>query len=195
MVNEQAMERRFRVVSQPPKEFGVDRIPWGERTRGPRQKLPSTAIYCHLSPQNHYDRFNASRHFLPFEGVPASLGPGLRTVSGAIRSLGEKALTGCCLFHDRRIRQQSQNVARRCRRRPYGRRDVGVEQRSAGTDRFRWAAEPEVRSEIESIGRRPLDVAIGRMVKRATWAVEGIVELGASEYCIRIESVRRRVRG
>jgi hypothetical protein len=26
----------------------------------------------------------------PLEGVPASLGPGLRTVSGAVRSLGEK---------------------------------------------------------------------------------------------------------
>jgi hypothetical protein len=30
----------------------------GERGRGPRQKLPSAAIYCHLSPQNHYDRYN-----------------------------------------------------------------------------------------------------------------------------------------
>jgi hypothetical protein len=28
--------------------------------------------------------------FLPLEGVPASLGPGLRTESGAVRSLGEK---------------------------------------------------------------------------------------------------------
>ena len=27
---------------------------------------------------------------MPFAGVPASLGPGLRTVNGAVRSLGEK---------------------------------------------------------------------------------------------------------
>ena len=45
---------------------------------------------------------------------------------------------------------------------------------------YRWAAEPEVRSEIESIRRRALDEAIGRMARRATWAVDGIVELGES---------------
>ena len=43
---------------------------------------------------------------------------------------------------------------------------------------YRWAAEPEVRSEIESIRRRALDEAIGRLAKRATWAVDGIVGLG-----------------
>ena len=31
----------------------------GERGRGPRQKLPPAAIYCHLSPQNHYNRYNS----------------------------------------------------------------------------------------------------------------------------------------
>ena len=41
---------------------------------------------------------------------------------------------------------------------------------------YRWAAEPEVRSEIESIRRRALDEAIGRLAKRATWAVDGIVD-------------------
>jgi hypothetical protein len=43
---------------------------------------------------------------------------------------------------------------------------------------YRWAAEPEVRAEVESIRRRALDEAIGRLAKRATWAVDGIVELG-----------------
>ncbi len=43
---------------------------------------------------------------------------------------------------------------------------------------YRWAAEPEMRSEIESIRRRALDEAIGRLARRATWAVDGIVELG-----------------
>ena len=39
--------------------------------------------------RNRYKRFNRSFP-LPLEGVPASLGPGLRTASGAKRSLGEK---------------------------------------------------------------------------------------------------------
>jgi hypothetical protein len=52
---------------------------------------------------------------------------------------------------------------------------------------YRWAAEPAVRSEIESIRRRALDEAIGRMATRAAWAVEGIVELGDSAVS---ESVR-----
>ena len=43
---------------------------------------------------------------------------------------------------------------------------------------YRWAGEPEVRSEIESIRRRALDEAIGRLATRATWAVDGIVKLG-----------------
>jgi hypothetical protein len=50
----------------------------------------------------------------------------------------------------------------------------GVPERTA----YRWGAEPEVRSETESIRRRALDEAIGRMAKRATWPVDGIVELG-----------------
>jgi hypothetical protein len=43
---------------------------------------------------------------------------------------------------------------------------------------YRWAAEPLIRSEIESSRRRrALDEAIGRLAKRASWAVDGIVEL------------------
>jgi hypothetical protein len=44
---------------------------------------------------------------------------------------------------------------------------------------YRWTTEPEVRSVTESIRRRVLDVAIGRLAKRATWAVEsGTMKLG-----------------
>ena len=57
--------------------------------RGPRQNLPSTAIYCQTGPRNHYDCFNAF-YLSPFEGVPASLGLRLKSVSGAVRSLGAK---------------------------------------------------------------------------------------------------------
>ena len=57
---------------------------------------------------------------------------------------------------------------------------------------YRWAAEPEVRSEIESIRRRALDEAVGRMARRATWAVDGIVELGgsAASESVRLSALR-----
>jgi hypothetical protein len=74
----------------PSKEFVVERVAWGETARSPSQKLPSAAICCRLSPQNRYACFNRPISFLALEGVPASLGPGLRTVSGAKRSLGRK---------------------------------------------------------------------------------------------------------
>ena len=43
---------------------------------------------------------------------------------------------------------------------------------------YRWSQEPAVRAQIESIRRRAIDRAVGRLAKRATWAVNGIVELG-----------------
>ena len=55
------------------------------------ETFPKTAIYCHLLP--FWSRKTAksvstvSILFLPFEGVPASLGPGLRTVSGGQKEL------------------------------------------------------------------------------------------------------------
>jgi hypothetical protein len=54
---------------------------------------------------------------------------------------------------------------------------------------YRWAAEPGVRSEIESIRRRALDEAIDRLAARAAWAAAGIVDLGD---CAASESVRLR---
>ena len=41
-----------------------------------------------------YNRLNAFHHHLPFVGVPASLGPGLRTVSGAVRGPSENLSPG-----------------------------------------------------------------------------------------------------
>ncbi len=52
----------------------------------------------------------------------------------------------------------------------------GVPERTA----YYWAAQREVRAEVESIRRRALDQAVGRMAGRATWAVNGIVKLGDS---------------
>jgi hypothetical protein len=45
---------------------------------------------------------------------------------------------------------------------------------------YRWASEPAVRATVESCRRRALDRAVGRMARRATWAVDQIVDLGAN---------------
>jgi hypothetical protein len=106
------------------------------KSRGPSQKLPSTAIYCH---------FGAARSLLLFQSLHSLSCPsrradqpglGLRTASGAVRSPGAKLPSRASLSHDRRIRQKSENDARRGDRRGYGCREVGVEQRGAGTDRL-----------------------------------------------------------
>jgi hypothetical protein len=57
---------------------------------------------------------------------------------------------------------------------------------------YRWAAEPEVRSQVESIRRRALDQAIGGMANRVAWAVEKIVELGktAASESVRLAALR-----
>jgi hypothetical protein len=65
---------------------------------------------------------------------------------------------------------------------------TGVPERTA----YHWAAQPEVRAEVESIRRRALDEAIGRMARRATWAVDGIVKLGdnAASESVRLSALR-----
>ncbi len=64
----------------------------------------------------------------------------------------------------------------------------GVNERTA----YRWAAEPEVRSEIESIRSRALDEAIGRMSSRVAYSVDKIFELGeiATSESVRLSALR-----
>jgi hypothetical protein len=59
--------------------------------RRPSQKLPSTAICCHLVAAKSLHLFQPF-HFCscPSRACRPSLGPGLRTASGATRSLGDK---------------------------------------------------------------------------------------------------------
>jgi transposase len=59
----------------------------------------------------------------------------------------------------------------------------GVSERTAQ----RWAAEPEVRAQVEFIRRGALDQAVGRMSQRVAWATEQIAKL--AEHA-RSESVR-----
>jgi hypothetical protein len=75
-------------LRQPPKEFVVDRIVGGRDGRRPSQKLPSTAIYCHFGAAKPLSPMQLFHSLLALEGMPASLGPGLRTATGAKRSLG-----------------------------------------------------------------------------------------------------------
>ena len=51
----------------------------------------------------------------------------------------------------------------------------------------RWAAEPDVRTEVESFRRTALDQAVGRMAKRVAWATERIAHLADNA---KSESVR-----
>jgi hypothetical protein len=117
MVNHQALGR----------ELGSARYLKNSLSIAPRRALRLRALpeNCHLlpstaisEPQNRYVRFNRFIRFLPLEGVPASLGLGLRTVSGAVRTLGAKLPSRASLSHDRRIHEQSE--AAKCRYVPLG---------------------------------------------------------------------------
>jgi len=123
--------------------------------------------------------------------VPASLGPGLRTASGAKRSLGEKlpsairAMTGESTNSQKMLLAVA--IAEGTPVEKWASTN-GVPERTA----YHWAAQPEVRAEVESIRRRALDEAIGRLAKRATWAVDGIVGLGenAASESVRLSAFR-----
>ena len=64
----------------------------------------------------------------------------------------------------------------------------GVAERTAQ----RWANEPEVRAEVESIRRGALDQAVGRMSQRVVWATEQIAKLAedAKSESVRLAALR-----
>jgi hypothetical protein len=66
-------------------------------------------------------------------------------------------------------------------------RQNGVPRRTAQ----RWAAEPDVRRQVEDWRRRILDRALGYMAGRSMWAARGIAKLGAAAES---ESVQLRAR-
>ncbi len=57
---------------------------------------------------------------------------------------------------------------------------------------YYWAAQPDVRADVETIRRRALDQAISRMARCPTCAVEGIVRLGddANSESVRLSALR-----
>ena len=89
MVDHQGLESEFGFVRHLENSLSI-------ASRGAR-RLRALPKNCHLlpfaailSPQYRYVRCNRFIRSLHREGMPASLGPGLRTVSGAGRSLIEK---------------------------------------------------------------------------------------------------------
>ena len=87
MVDHQIVESEFGFVSHLKNLLS---IAWrGTRRLGALPKnchlLPSTAS---LEPQSRYARFTCSIRYLPREGMPANVGPVLRTAGGAVRCLG-----------------------------------------------------------------------------------------------------------
>ena len=66
-------------------------------------------------------------------------------------------------------------------------RQNGVPRRTAQ----RWAAEPDVRRQVEDWRRQILDRALGFMAGRSMWAVRGIAKLGEAAES---ESVQLRAR-
>ena len=78
MFDQQAVQSELGFVSRPKNSLSI--VSRGAKGIGDLPKtchlLPSIAI---LEPQSRYVRFNRFIRFLLLKGVPASLGPGLRT--------------------------------------------------------------------------------------------------------------------
>jgi hypothetical protein len=57
---------------------------------------------------------------------------------------------------------------------------------------YRWSREPAVRKEVDAFRRSAIDLAVGRMSKRTSWAADGIVALadGAESESVRLRAYR-----
>jgi hypothetical protein len=130
---------------------------------------------------------------MPFEGLPASLGPGLRTVSGAMRRTRWSFPIVCPTVPDpeKPCRDQRTQLAMAIAQGisvVAWARTNNVPRRTA----FRWARDAKVRASVESCRRRALDRAIGHMAKHVNWAANGIVSLArdASSESVRLAALR-----
>ena len=125
-VDQQAVQTACGYVSRPRYSMGI--ASRGAPGLGALPKnchlLPSTAI---LEPQNRYDRLNRFNSTLALRGRAGQPGPRAENRERGREEPRCQAATECHLSHDRRIRQQSENAARRGDRRGYRRREVGVE--------------------------------------------------------------------
>jgi hypothetical protein len=57
---------------------------------------------------------------------------------------------------------------------------------------YRWAADINLRRDVQTIRRRYLDQAVGRMAEQATWAADQIVDLGknAESESVKLRALR-----
>jgi transposase len=57
---------------------------------------------------------------------------------------------------------------------------------------YKWAAEPEMRTRVNSIRRRALDRYVGRLSKRLVWSAEGVVQIAdkATSESVRLSALR-----
>ncbi len=124
--------------------------------------------------------------------MPASLGPGLRTVSGATRTLGTTRLPSLISAMSGECTKSSK--LRLATAMAEGMSVGGWAAKNGVPDStaYFWAAQPDVRADVETIRRRALDQAISRMASCATWAVEGIVKLGddAESESVKLSALR-----
>jgi hypothetical protein len=148
---------------------------------------PKGAKICQKVPES------ATRFYVPFEGIPASLGPGLRTVSGAKRRTRWNSPIVCPTVPNPEKSRQSQRtqlavaIAERMSVAAWARTN-NVPKRTA----FRWAREAKVRASVDFCRRRALDRAIGSMAKHVNWAANGIVTLArsANSESVRLAALR-----
>jgi hypothetical protein len=113
----------------------------------------------------------------PFEGMPASLGPGLRTASGA--NGGAADFAAACRsvsMPENSTKSQKTKLAASIAKGLSVAKWANDNQVPARTA-YRWSVDPEVRARVERSRRRALDRAIGHMSHRVNWAAKGITTL------------------
>ncbi len=116
---------------------------------------------------------------MPFVGTPASLGPGLRTVSGAqwsrVGFLPARAMTSMPTAPSPRKVTKADLAFALARGTPIARwaRANDVEPRVA----YRWAADFKVKKRVEHYHRQILMEAVGVFAANATWAADRVATL------------------
>jgi hypothetical protein len=140
-------------------------------------------------------------YFLPLEGTPASLGPGLRTVSWgysgdvvaaasprAIKPMSEETPD---TPEENQMTSLATALAGGMSARKWAAQN-GVPERTAS----RWANSPEVRAMVEQIRRRAIDQAVGTLASSAIAAARGMTKLakGASSESVQLGAQRAVLR-
>jgi hypothetical protein len=110
--------------------------------------------------------------------MPASLGPGLRTVSGAqgdaVRSCRRVSITEMSEKQRQNRKSQLAHAMAKGQSVAAWSRQNGVALRTA----YRWAKEAKFKTAVNSHRRRAIDQSVGRLTDKLADAADAIVELG-----------------